>query len=240
MIFRVIDASQDIEDGKYRVIVASPEQVMKPGGGFEKLFKQPRFRSQIMSVIFDEAHCISAWGEFRPEYKEVGRLRYMLPDNVPFAIASATLPSIVLSDIMDTLQMRSNNLHKIQRSNDRPNVNLVVRQLKYAASSFKDLSFLIPEGWKLGDPQPKPFVIFFDNKGDAVQSIKYLRRRLPREYRTKIKWFLSDMTTMYKEDAVDKLRSGDVWGICATDAFGMVNKSLCHNDNVLNIIVLGC
>jgi len=114
--------------------------------------------------------------------------------------------------------MRSNNLHKIQRSNDRPNVNLVVRQLKYAASSFKDLSFLIPEGWKLGDPQPKPFVIFFDNKGDAVQSIKYLRRRLPREYRTKIKWFLSDMTTMYKEDAVDKLRSGDVWGICATDA----------------------
>jgi len=86
MIFRVIDASQDIEDGKYRVIVASPEQVMKPGGGFEKLFKQPRFRSQIMSVIFDEAHCISAWGEFRPEYKEVGRLRYMLPDNVPDAI----------------------------------------------------------------------------------------------------------------------------------------------------------
>lgn len=213
---------------------------MKPNGGFEALFKKTRFRTRIISIIFDEAHCISAWGEFRPEYKEVGRLRHMLPDDIPFAIASATLPPAVLSDVKDILQIREKNLCKIKRSNDRPNVNLVIRQLKHAANSYKDLAFLIPEGWKKGDARPQPFVVFFDNKGEAVQAIKYLRRRLPPEFRKKIKWFLSDMSTTFKEDMSAKLRSGEAWGICATDAFGMVSTHPTTRRTDILTVIEGC
>jgi ATP-dependent DNA helicase RecQ len=66
----------------------------------------------MISVIFDEAHhdCISAWGTFRPEYKEVGRLRYILPKNIPIMITSATLPPLVFNNVKEILQLRFDKL----------------------------------------------------------------------------------------------------------------------------------
>ena len=56
----------------YRVIVISLEQVMKPDGEFEKLLKNPLFASQIISIVIDEVHCLTGWGEFYLEYKKLG------------------------------------------------------------------------------------------------------------------------------------------------------------------------
>ncbi|KAJ3473564.1 hypothetical protein NLI96_g12939 [Meripilus lineatus] len=81
------DNFRAIEDGKHQVVIVSPEQIMKPGGGFEKLFKKADFTSRIISVVFDEAHCITQWGSFRPEYRELSRLRYLIP-KIPFVLAS--------------------------------------------------------------------------------------------------------------------------------------------------------
>ncbi|KAI5996708.1 P-loop containing nucleoside triphosphate hydrolase protein [Pisolithus albus] len=62
----------DIEALEYRVIIVSPEQLMKPGGMFEALLKKKEFVNHIMGIILDEAHCITTWGAFRPEYRELG------------------------------------------------------------------------------------------------------------------------------------------------------------------------
>ncbi|KAJ7165024.1 P-loop containing nucleoside triphosphate hydrolase protein [Mycena filopes] len=70
---------QDIEDGKYSV-------VMQQDGGFEKLWKKPDFTSRLISLVWDEGHCVSKWAGFRPEYKEVSRLRYLIPRTIPFVI----------------------------------------------------------------------------------------------------------------------------------------------------------
>ncbi|KAG0707157.1 P-loop containing nucleoside triphosphate hydrolase protein [Suillus ampliporus] len=59
---------------KYRAIAISPEQIMKPNGSFEKLLKNVLFVSQLISIVIDEAHCLTDWGEFHPEYKELGQL----------------------------------------------------------------------------------------------------------------------------------------------------------------------
>ncbi|KAJ7090157.1 P-loop containing nucleoside triphosphate hydrolase protein [Mycena epipterygia] len=66
---------QDIEDGKYRVIVTNVETLMQQDGGFDKLWKKSRFTSRLISIVWDEGHCVSKWAGFRLEYKEVGRLR---------------------------------------------------------------------------------------------------------------------------------------------------------------------
>ncbi|KAG1777810.1 P-loop containing nucleoside triphosphate hydrolase protein [Suillus placidus] len=49
---------------KYRAIAVSPKQIMKPNGDFEKLLKDPLFASYLVSVVIDEAHCITEWGDF--------------------------------------------------------------------------------------------------------------------------------------------------------------------------------
>lgn len=194
---------------------------MKPGGGFERLLKNHDFISRVVSVVFDEAHCIYQWGTFRPEYRETSRLRYLLPE-VPFVVASATFSDAILRDIKDLLQIRSDKLVHIRRSNDRPNIRLGVRKIQYTLNSFLDLAFLIPAKWKEGDPPPRKFVVFFDNIAEAVNAGKFLRKRLPLEYRNKVKWFHADMSPQFKELQTEKLRSGEIWGLCATDSFGMV------------------
>ncbi|KAJ7934404.1 hypothetical protein B0H13DRAFT_1591629, partial [Mycena leptocephala] len=177
----------DIEDGKYRVIVTNVETLMQQDGGFDKLWKKPQFTSRLISIVWDEGHCVSKWAGFRPEYKEVGRLRFLIPRSIPFVIVSATLPPAVLSDVMRTLQVLPDKVTIIRRSNDRPNIHLAVREMKYPMNSFKDLAFLIPENWKPGDPLPPKFLIFFNSIADSIEAAKFLRGRLPLEYRHKIK-----------------------------------------------------
>ncbi|KAJ6526893.1 hypothetical protein DFH09DRAFT_1328379 [Mycena vulgaris] len=50
---------QDIEDGKYRVIVTNVETLMQLDGGFEKLWKKPEFTRRLISIVWDEGHCVS-------------------------------------------------------------------------------------------------------------------------------------------------------------------------------------
>ncbi|KAJ3559557.1 hypothetical protein NM688_g273 [Phlebia brevispora] len=213
---------QDIQDGKHRVIITSPEQLMKSGGGFERLFKDVTFRSRLISVVFDEAHCISQWGTFRPEYRQVHSLRYLLPD-VPFLVASATLPSQVFRDVVQVLELNRAKLLVIRRPTDRPNIHLAVKRIEHALHSFQDLAFLVPGlgGWPDGDHLPPKFVVFCDSITDSVNAARYLRSRLPPPLRNKIMWFHSEMTNTYKAEVLEKLKSGEIWGLCATDAFGM-------------------
>ncbi|KAJ3481397.1 hypothetical protein NLI96_g7679 [Meripilus lineatus] len=209
-----------IEEGRYRVVIVNPEELLKRGGGFEKLFKKPDFVSQISNVVFDEAHCISQWGSFRPEYREISRLHYLLP-NVPVTLASATFSPQILADIIETLQIQKSSLIHIHLSNDRPNISIGVRRIQHTVHSFQDLAFLIPKDWKEGDPPPPKFVVFFDKISDTVTAGRFLRSLLPPELREKVPWVHSNMTAVHKEQVIRDLRDGKIWGICATDSFGM-------------------
>lgn len=195
---------------------------MKEGGGFERLTKNRDFTDRVISVIFDEAHCISAWGGFRPEYREVGRLKFMLPKDIPIMITSATLPQMVLKDVKEILGLRSENLEVFRRSSDRPNVHLFVRPIINSLASFADLAFLLRD-WKPGDPQPLKFLIFFDDINESVRAGLYLKSLLPPEYRHKINWFNSTMSNVFKNDETISLETGDAWGLLTTDSFGMVS-----------------
>ncbi|CAK5275042.1 unnamed protein product [Mycena citricolor] len=212
---------RDIEKCQYRVIVTNVETLMQAGGGFEKLWKKTAFTLRLISVIWDEAHCVSKWGGFRPEYKDAGKLRYLIPRSVPFVIVSATLPAPVLADVKKILQVDPDKCTLIRRSNDRANISLVIRQMKYPMSSFMDLAFLVPDGWKPEDPPPPKFLIFFDSITDSIDAAEYLRGCLPPEAKHRIKWFNSEMSSEFKVEEADSLKAGVTFGLACTDSFGM-------------------
>lgn len=141
---------------------------------------------------------------------------------IPFYVASATLPASVLLDVVEILRLRSENIEHIIRSNDRPDIHLMVRGLVFPANSHKDLAFLIPAGFKEGDTPPPKFIIFFDNTKEAEKAAKYLRTRLPDSLRNKIMYFHSTMTQFFREDELKAMKNSKMWGLCAKDAFGMV------------------
>ncbi|KAF8546526.1 hypothetical protein OG21DRAFT_1426771 [Imleria badia] len=124
---QVESLESDIEDLKFQAVIISPEQMMKPGGGFKALLKKKQFIDHIIAIILDEAHCIIMWGKFRPEYKELSQLRFTLSRRLPYLVTLATLTSETLHGIMKVLDPhRKEDLLDIQTHTDRPNIKLCV------------------------------------------------------------------------------------------------------------------
>ena len=181
----------------------------------EKLWKKPKVTKRILNFIFDEGHCISQWGTFRKEYLHVGALQYLIPECIPFYVASATLPNPTLLDIFDILKLRQGLTENIMCSNDQPEISLMVRELSFPANSFRDLNFLIPEGVSEGNTIPGKFLVFFDSKKDAERACKYLRKLLLRHLQKKLKWFHADLTQQSREQLCEQMRNNEVWGFSA-------------------------
>lgn len=90
--------------------------------------------------------------------------------------------------------------------------------------------FLVPEGWKPGDPTPPKFLIFFDNIQDSIAAAKAFQMCLPHVHHAKIAWFNSDMTMDYKQTQVTRLCTGEIWGLCTTESFGMVSQEVSNKE----------
>ncbi|KAK7682120.1 hypothetical protein QCA50_014706 [Cerrena zonata] len=210
---------KDIERGRYHVVVVNPEVLMKEKGDFDKLWQKPHVTSRLLHFIYDEAHCVAEWAAFREEYKEVSIIRHILPKTIPVYVASATLPPPILEQVKTRLQLHATNTEVMQKSNDRPNINIIVRALRFAANTYQDLAFLIPKDPTVETP-PK-FLIFFDSTKETQDAVDFLQSCLPAPLREKIKWFHSTMTPQYREEEFEALRKGEIWGLCVTDAFGL-------------------
>ena len=107
-------------DGAFRLLYLSPERLQR-GDTVEWLRRVP-----VSFFAIDEAHCISEWGhEFRPEYRQLSRLRGSFPDH-PIAAFTASATRHVRHDILAQLELR--NPDKYIASFHRPNLRYLVRQ----------------------------------------------------------------------------------------------------------------
>ena len=100
--------------GEYRMLYVAPERLMLEG------FLEKALAWNIAQIAIDEAHCISEWGhDFRPEYRELKKLRAHLPD-VPVMALTATATGRVREDILKQLKLREPRCYVA--SFDRPNL----------------------------------------------------------------------------------------------------------------------
>ena len=107
--------------------------------GFRRLLQQ----CGVRFIAIDEAHCISQWGhDFRPEYRQLGRLRDDFP-GVSLHAFTATATERVRRDIV--AELRLNDPLVLVGSFDRPNLTYRVlrrgnlhRQLRSRSSRGHD------------------------------------------------------------------------------------------------------
>jgi ATP-dependent DNA helicase RecQ len=104
-----------LHHGEYRLLYVAPERLMLD------TFLERALNWNIAQIAIDEAHCISEWGhDFRPEYRELKKLRTHFPD-VPMIALTATATERVRIDIIKQLNLREPRCYVA--SFNRPNLS---------------------------------------------------------------------------------------------------------------------
>src|SRR5437016_7028540 len=100
--------------GEYRMLYVAPERLML------ETFLERALNWRIAQFAIDEAHCISEWGhDFRPEYRDLKKLREHFPD-APVIALTATATERVRADIVKQLKLREPRCYVA--SFNRPNL----------------------------------------------------------------------------------------------------------------------
>ena len=105
--------------GEWRLLYIAPERLMLDQ------WAENLKAWNVTAIAIDEAHCVSEWGhDFRPEYRQISRLRALLP-KVPIMALTATATERVRSDIITHLKLRDPQI--FVASFNRPNLTYKVR-----------------------------------------------------------------------------------------------------------------
>jgi len=204
--------------GEFKLLYAAPERLMLEGWG-ENLKQW-----NVNCLAIDEAHCVSEWGhDFRPEYRQLAKLREALP-GVPVMALTATATGRVREDIVTHLKLRQPAV--FVASFNRPNLTYRV----------------IPKD------QPLKQIIEFIRKRESESGIVYCASRAAAERVAEALAGRGFSARPYHAglDAADRSRHqeqflrDDTRIICATIAFGMgINKPnvrwIIHHDLPKNI-----
>ena len=189
--------------GEYRMLYVAPERLMLD------TFLERALNWNIAQIAIDEAHCISEWGhDFRPEYRELRKLRKHLPD-VPIMALTATATERVRADIIKELTLRDPSAYVA--SFNRP--NLMYRVIPKTAA-YEQLLALIRS-------RPNDCGIIYCSSRKSTES---LARNL-NEDGVSAKPYHAGLTHVERTKHQDAFLRDDVRVITATIAFGMgINK----------------
>jgi ATP-dependent DNA helicase RecQ len=207
-----------LDRNQFRLLYVAPERLMMEN------FLERALNWSIAQIAIDEAHCISEWGhDFRPEYRELKKLRTLFPD-VPIMALTATATKRVRDDIIKQLKLRDPRCYVA--SFNRP--NLTYRVVAKSSAYQQVLDFIRAR------PNESGIVYCASRKStnalsekltrDGIKALPYHAGMEPRERTRNQEAFLRD----------------DARVITATIAFGMgINKPnvrfVIHHDLPKNI-----
>ncbi len=204
--------------GEYRLLYAAPERLLLEG------WEQNLRNWNVRRLAIDEAHCVSEWGhDFRPEYRQLAKLRAILPE-APVMALTATATERVREDIIRHLALRDPKV--FVASFNRPNLTYRV------IAKEKPLSQVLEFLWKR---QEESGIVYCASRAAAERVADSLAGRgfAARAYHAG----LEAETRAANQEAFlrDETRI-----ICATIAFGMgINKPnvrwIIHHDLPKNI-----
>ncbi|QGG89820.1 DNA helicase RecQ [Agrobacterium sp. MA01] len=109
-----VEIRRALDRGELDFLYVTPERTATPG------FIEMMQGVEIALFAIDEAHCVSQWGhDFRPEYRELGKLADLFP-GVPRLALTATADPHTREDIVARLRLEEAEV--FTTSFDRPNI----------------------------------------------------------------------------------------------------------------------
>src|SRR5919109_3532430 len=146
--------------GAYRLLYVSPERIALNGTA-DWLKRVP-----VSFFAIDEAHCISEWGhDFRPEYRQLNRLRELFPRQ-PIAAFTASATRRVRQDIVEQLRLRDPFKHVA--SFRRPNLQYVLRQ----CNASTQMQMLLEAMRRIGDGNAIVYAPTIARVGETVDFLE--------------------------------------------------------------------
>jgi ATP-dependent DNA helicase RecQ len=126
----VRDIKERLLQGELRLLYVSPERLVRA----ETLNLLKSAKASFLAV--DEAHCVSQWGhDFRPEYREIGRVRAELGE-LQLAAFTATADAATRADI--AAQLFPSPPEIFVGGFDRPNLRLAMQPKKNPGKQVLD------------------------------------------------------------------------------------------------------
>ncbi|KAJ3757147.1 P-loop containing nucleoside triphosphate hydrolase protein [Lentinula raphanica] len=208
------DIQTRIKNNDYNVIITSPDMALEHDT-FRSFLSNPKLAQNILSIIVDEAHCISQWAK------------------VPFLATSATMQPTVLSEVRKVLHINPIDSFHINVGTDRPNIAWFVHRMKAAKSDLEALNFAAKS-----DLEALNFVlkkdrasneiteliqtmVFFDDINVSLEALKHLRTHLPPDLRGQIAVYHSRRSSNSKRHVLEEFRLGKLKILLTTEAAGM-------------------
>lgn len=205
------DVLEKIQFGDVGMLLVSPEQFRN------KAFRKAIANRQIGAWIFDEAHCLSKWGnDFRPDYLYAARfIREFTGEGMlaPVGCFTATGKQDVLDDIrmhfLDELGIRFTSFIGTP---ERSNLHFEVFPVSAGEKFARTHTLLLDE---LGE-RDGGAVVFVASRSKAEEIADFLiGQNWP------CKYFHAGLQPHEKKDIQDDFIRGDLRIIVATNAFGM-------------------
>jgi RecQ family ATP-dependent DNA helicase len=199
--------SEDVED-LIHMLYITPEMVAKNENMLNTLERLHR-RKRLARLVIDEAHCVSQWGhDFRPDYKELGKLRERYP-GLPFLALTATATQNVKIDVIHNLKMKGCKV--FTQSFNRPNLHYKV--VPKDRSILENISNII----RSREYRGKPGIVYCL----ARKHCEDVAEKLRKEFRIEARHYHAGMPTQERVQVQKDWQAGRFNVIVATIAFGM-------------------
>lgn len=205
------DVLEKIQMGDVGILLVSPEQFRN------KAFRNAIKHRQIGAWIFDEAHCLSKWGnDFRPDYLYVARFIREFSDadeKASIGCFTATAKPDVLEDIRTHFKEQLGiDFREFHGTHERSNLAFDVLPCSKSEKTLR--THLLLKDYLEGTDGGA--VVFVATRSHAEEMADFLIGQ-----RWACQYFHAGLEPNLKKDIQDEFKRGGLRVIVATNAFGM-------------------